>query len=212
MRKDGSIASVLDNASPYLIPKHVVPPNSGYVGLLLHIILPILIQRLKYETCPRPIWLADNRSNSSDEHHCRCFKIDPSDIKSCKAKLIKYGFEPPIAQENHGQVFGLKLRIEEILQLHLKIMPDGVIESECEPPPEYPGAHMNQIHSFSPHVGMPALLDHVGVLYDVILPVPDSCKVPKIFPTDRPLKWWELALVLGVGALLAYLIIQALKK
>ena len=91
-------------------------------------------------------------------------------------------------------------------------MPDGIIESECEPPPEYPGAHINQSHSFSPHIGISALLDHIGITYKIIQPVPDSCTTPIISLPDRPLKWWEMIVVGGIGVLLAYLIIQALKK
>ena len=149
--------------------------------------------------------------NSSDEHHCRCFKISPSDIEKCKTKLVKLRFEEQILEEDHGQVFGLKRKILEILQIHFKVMPDGIIEAELEPPPEYPLAHINQIHSYSPHDGMSPLLGLLGIKYEIIPPVPKTCHLPTIIDPDKPLKWWEIVII-GVAAVgIGYLIVKALK-
>ncbi len=91
-------------------------------------------------------------------------------------------------------------------------MPNGIIESELEPPPEYPGAHTNQIHSYPSHDGLPVLLEQIGIEYSVITPIPDTCSLPKIIKPDRPLKWWEMIL-LGIIALgIGYLILQIFKK
>lgn len=151
--------------------------------------------------------------NTSDIHHCCCFKIDPKDIDICKSRLEEFGFEKqPVGEINHGQVFGLRRKLNELLQLHFKVMPDGMIESELEPPPEYPGAHINGIHSYSPHTGMAVLLQRLRLKYTIILPIPKTCKLPTIIDPNKPLKWWQIVIlgvvVVGVGAL----IVQALKK
>ena len=156
--------------------------------------------------------MIEKLSNSSDEHHCRCFKINPIEIELCKKRLIELGFEPQVAEENHGQIFGLRRKLLELLQIHFKVMPNGVIESELEPPPEYPGAHINQLHSYSPHDGIPVLLEHIGIKYTVIQPVPNTCHLPKIIDPDKPLKWWEI-LIIGLAAVgIGYLILKVIKK
>ena len=154
----------------------------------------------------------EDLQNSSDEHHCRCFKISPSDIEECKTKLVKSGFEEQILEENHGQVFGLKLKILEILQIHFKAMPDGIIEAELEPPPEYPLAHINQIHSYPPHKGIALLLSLLGIKYKIIPPVPKTCHSPTIIDPDKPLKWWEIVIIGVIAAGIGYLIVKAIKN
>lgn len=84
--------------------------------------------------------------------------------------------------------------------------------NELEPPPEYPGAHLNQIHSYPPHDGMPVLLEHIGIKYTIIQPVPNTCHLPKIIDPDKPLKWWEI-LIIGLAAVgIGYLIVKTLKQ
>ena len=157
--------------------------------------------------------MSEELKNTSDKHHCRCFRINPKDIELCKTRLEEWGFEKqPGGEEDHGQVFGLRRKLLELLQIHFKVMPNGIIESELEPPPEFPGAHRNQIHSYPPHDGMPILLEHIGLEYTVISPIPDTCHLPKIIDPDKPLKWWEM-LLLGVAAVgIGYLILQIFKK
>ena len=122
--------------------------------------------------------------------------IRPEDIMICKKRLEGVGFEKqPAGEENHGQAFGLRYRLAEVLQLHFKVMPNGLIESEFEPPPEYPGAHLNQKHSYPPHEGLPFLLNNIGLKYTMCAPIPDTCNLPKIIKPDRPLSAWEMALV-----------------
>lgn len=154
----------------------------------------------------------DILQNSSDKHHCRCFKINPNDIEVCKMKLVEFGFEEQIAEENHGQVFGLKRKLLEILQIHFKVMPNGMIESELESPPKYPFAHINEIHSYPPHDGMHVLLNLIEIKYEIIQPVPETCHLPTIIDPNKPLKWWEI-LIIGIAAVgISYLILKALKK
>lgn len=109
-----------------------------------------------------------------DPHHCTCFKVE-EDLVSCKAKLEKIGCKPQILEENHGQVFGLTFRINEYEQVHIKPMPDGTIEAEVEPPPDYPGAHLNPEHSYSAHDELEIILKHAGILYNRRSRPPSTC-------------------------------------
>jgi len=145
-------------------------------------------------------------------HHCRCFKINAKDIQVCRQKLLELGFEPQITEVNHGQVFGLRKKIFDLLQIHFKVMPNGIIESELEPPPEFPGAHLNDIHSYPPHEFLPGVLDHIGINYKIIPPVPNTCRLPKIIDPKKPLKWWEI-LIIGLAAVgIGYVVLQLLRK
>lgn len=155
----------------------------------------------------------ENLKNLSDEYHCRCFKINSNDLETFRKKLIEVGFEKqPGGEEDHGQVFGLRKKLLEVLQIHIKVLTNGIIEAELEPPPEYPGAHLNQVHSYSPHDGMPVLLDHIGFRYTIIHPIPDTCHLPTIIEPDRPLKWWQF-LIIGLAAVgIGYLIYKSIKS
>ena len=154
-----------------------------------------------------------NRTNTSDKHHCRCFTLRSEDIAICKKRLEEAGFEKqPVGEENHGQRFGLRYRIANLLQIHFKVMPGGLIESEMEPPPEYPGAHLNQKHSYPSHELLLAMLNSIGIGYTMRTPIPDTCNLPKIIKPDRPLLWWEIILI-GLAALVvSYLLYQIFKK
>jgi len=151
--------------------------------------------------------------NTSDEHHCRCFRINTSDIETCKIRLKELGFEQqPGGEEDHGQVFGLRFRFKKLLQIHWKVMSNGIIESEMEPPPEHPGAHLNQIHSFPPHEDVQVLLNKMNLQYNTIHPIPRTCVEPNIVEPNNPLKWWEI-LALGLaGAAAAFIILKATKS
>lgn len=154
-----------------------------------------------------------NQPNTSDEHHCRCFMIRPEDITVCKKCLEEAGFEKqPGGEENHGQTFGLRYRLAELLQLHFKVMPNGQIESEFEPPPEYPGAHLNQKHSYPPHEILPLLLNTIGLKYTMSTPIPDTCNLPKSIKPDRPLSSWEMAFIVLAALGTGYLIYKIFKK
>lgn len=139
--------------------------------------------------------------NTSDKHHCCCFKINPKDIQTCKTLLEECGFEiQPIGEEYHGQVFGLRCRLTELTQIHFKVMSNGIIESELEPPPEYPGAHINPIHSYPSHKEISILLEHIKIKYTIIPPIPETCRFPTIIAPNKPMRWWEMLIVGGVAA------------
>ena len=153
------------------------------------------------------------RANTSDKHHCRCFVIKRRDVPICRKHLEEMGFErQPIGEENHGQEFGLRYRIERVLQIHVKVMANGLIESELEPPPEYPIAHLNQRYSYSPHLGLPLLLSQIGLEYKIRTPIPDTCNLPEIIKPGRPLSAWETVLALLGIIVVCYLLYQGLKK
>lgn len=136
---------------------------------------------------------------TSDLHHCRCFKIAPEDIKNCKKGLERIGFQEPLAQMgNEQQVFGLTAPITDLLQIHTKVMNDGTIEGELEPPADYPGAHLNQIHSYSAHKEIKMILDDIGIPYVIPSSIPDTCLAPRIIRPDRPM---HAATMIGLGIL-----------
>ena len=109
-----------------------------------------------------------------DPHHCNCYFIHNDDIEDFKETLLDFGFTDEF-QEDHGQLYGYVLRVEDKLQIHIKVMPDGGIESEMEPPPAYPAAHLNQKHSYSAHKETRQILRLSRVGYDVTTPIPDTC-------------------------------------
>ena len=111
-------------------------------------------------------------------HHCRCFFIHGGGIEDFKNFLLDFGFKNEL-QEHHGQLYGYVLRMEDKLQLHIKVMPNGNIESEMEPPPDYPMAHLNPEHSYSAHKETEQILRSSGIRCDVLTSIPDTCVNPK---------------------------------
>ena len=135
----------------------------------------------------------------NDPHHCRCFFINNDHVTDFENFLLDSGFKDEF-QENHGQLYGYVLRVEDQLQLHIKVMPDGSIESEMEPPPAYPAAHLNPKHSYSAHKETRQTLRLSRIRYGVITPIPDSCIHRKIKKPDEPTHavGFALAGILGV--------------
>lgn len=146
----------------------------------------------------------DEAESSNDPHHCRCYSIHTYDIEDFRRFLLKSGFKD-VLQEDHGQLYGYALRVEEDLQLHIKIMRDGSIESEMEPPPAYPMAHLNQKHSYSAHKETEQFLRLSRVSYRTARMVPDTCRRPKIIKPNKPTHAAEFALagVLSVAVAIA---------
>ena len=114
--------------------------------------------------------------NLGDPHHCKCYSIDPQEIEDFRRELTNLGFTYEL-QEDHGQVFGLVLRVSEYLQLHIKVMPDGTIEGEMEPPLAYPFAHINPEHCYSAH-------KEIGELFDLLPPPVFAVIVRKMVRTQ----------------------------
>ena len=137
-----------------------------------------------------------------DKHHCRCFGIDRALISKFRDMLVSHSFESTL-QVDHGQVFGLRRRMSEYKQVHVKVMPDGSIESETEPPPEYPFAHINQTHSYSSHHVVRKLLRGMKIPYSIVGDVPDTCLRPVVVLPKSPTEWKTIAGLAGAAAGLA---------
>ena len=137
-----------------------------------------------------------------DPHHCRCYFVHNDDIKNFENALLDFGFKDEF-QEDHGQTYGYVLRVEDDLQFHIKVMPDGNIESEMEPPPAYPAAHLNPEHSYSAHKETRQVLRLSRIRYDVITPIPDTCIHPKIKKPNKPTHaaGFALAGILGIAGI-----------
>lgn len=145
---------------------------------------------------------------NNDPHHCRCFSIDPDDIDDFKVGLENLGFNYEL-EKDHGQVLGLALRVEDDLQLHIKVMQDGNIEAEMEPPPAYPFAHLNSEHSYSAHHELSEVLRAIPIKHHKKIIPPITCLRRQILKPDNPTHAKTIAglaiLAVGVGALLYYL-------
>ena len=145
----------------------------------------------------------------TDPHHCRCFSIRVPHIESFRTILSDFGFKDEL-QENHGQVFGYVLRVEDKLQLHVKVMPDGSIESEMEPPPAYPAAHLNQEHSYSAHQETEQVLRLSRIGYGIIPEIPHTCIHRKIKKPYKPTHASGFALAGLAGVVIAAILLKLL--
>ena len=123
-------------------------------------------------------------AEKEDPHYCHCFVID-EDVETFKKKLDDLDAVEQL-EENHGQAFGRAFRISEYLQLHIKVMPSCEIESEMEPPPDYPGAHLNQEHSYSAHREVQEVLHITKTPYHLKRRVPTTCLQPVIKKPKNP--------------------------
>ena len=144
-----------------------------------------------------------------DQHHSRCFSIDPEDIDEFRLQLEEIGFIDEF-QEDHGQVFGRILRLADDLQFHFKVMRNGMIEGEMEPPPACPGAHLNPEHSYSAHREIEEILStKTTVTYYVERNIPETCLNLVIKKPDNPTHAKTIAVIgiagVGLAALLHYL-------
>ena len=142
---------------------------------------------------------------SNDPHHCRCFSINEDNIDKFEELLIDFGFQDTL-QEDHGQVYGYALRVEDRLQLHLKVMPDGNIEAEMEPPPAYPAAHLNEKHSYSAHDEVGQVLRAVRIRHHTKLRIPKTCREPIIEKPINPTHAAGFAVGIGFGLLAAFIV------
>ena len=140
------------------------------------------------------------RTNGGDRHHCRCFWVGRRGISRFRALLAGIGFEEQVLEANHGQVFGMRRKMSEQEQVHIKVMPDGWLESEIEPPPEYPLAHVNPAHSYSSHDAVRGILHECGMEFRMVADVPRSCLNPTVVRPYRPTHWKKIAGVASVAA------------
>ena len=148
-----------------------------------------------------------------DRHHCRCHRVSSYRIRKLEDKLTSLGFER-VLEEDHGQTFGRRLRLSEYEQLHIKVMPNGWIEAEIEPPPEYPIAHINQKHSYSAHHAVIDTLGKCGIRFRTVHDVPPTCKDPVVDRPSKPTHWkvFVAALVVAVIAFVGVLTANKLRS
>lgn len=139
--------------------------------------------------------------DGGDRHHCRCFWIGRREIRRFRDLLAGIGFEEQLLEENHGQVFGMRRTISEQEQVHIKVMPDGWIESEIEPPPEYPLAHVNPAHSYSSHDEVLGILHECRIGFRMVADVPEPCLNPTVKRPNKPTHWKTIVGAVSVVAL-----------
>ena len=96
-----------------------------------------------------------------DQYHCNCFSIDTRYIASLRQQLLNEGYFVPM-HEDHGQVFGLAKNLDNTMQFHIKVMPNGRIEAEIEPRTDYL-EHLNQQYSSPGHHYVKELLDRYRI-------------------------------------------------
>lgn len=149
-----------------------------------------------------------------DRHHCRCHKVATYSIQKLRDRMMtRLGFEE-VLEEDHGQVFGRRLLLSKREQLHIKVMSDGWIEAEIEPPPEYPLAHINQKHSYSAHHAVIDMLGKCGIRFRTVHDVPPTCLDPIVDRPSKPTHWKVLlgASVAGVAAFFSVLAVNKLRS
>ena len=133
-----------------------------------------------------------------DRHHCRCHKVATYRIRKLGDGMVGQGFER-VPEEDHGQVFGMRLRLSELEQLHVKVMPNGRIEAEIEPPPEYPLAHINQKHSYSAHRAVIDMLGKCDIRFRTEHNVPPTCLDPIVERPSKPAHWKVFVAAFGAA-------------
>jgi len=142
-----------------------------------------------------------------DPHHCNCFAIDARYTDYLKDQLLNNGYHDP-PQEDHGQLYGLATNIDEVLQFHLKTMPNGRIEAELEPQTQFV-EHLNQKYSSPAHFQVKQVMDMLHIPYQQIQ-VSFHCLSRKI---KRPSKTTSvIGAVIAVVGLIAALAILFSKK
>ena len=141
-------------------------------------------------------------SQKNDPHHCHCFQIGTLSPKVI-LKMEQNGFKKQILEEDHGQIFSRVKRIDEHTQIHFKVLPDRIIESEMEYPPDYPFAHINSTHSYSAHNETQIILDQFSIPHKLTRVPPITCIEPEIIDAKKPSHWISIAVVCLIGAVVA---------
>ncbi len=96
------------------------------------------------------------------------------------------GYHEPMLEEDRGQYCSFAKRLSEYSQIHIKLKTTGRIEAEIEPPQDYPGAHLNSIHSYSAHKELQAQLSILGIPFKCRRAIPLTCVNPQIVPPVQP--------------------------
>lgn len=146
---------------------------------------------------------------TQDPKHCTCFTV-LENIDETKQKLEHDGYTPQLAEFNHGQKFGLKKKMDDVTQTHVKVKPNGDIEAENEPSPEYILAHLDDKYSYSAHDEVQDFLNRFNIPYS-IKKVADTCIDKIIVKPESPLHWIILAGLILLGAILGWAFIKILR-
>lgn len=104
-----------------------------------------------------------------------------------------YDIDP--LQENHGQIWGLVKTLDDFWQIHVKVMPDGLIECEIEPKHDYPAEHLDQQNSFSGHHHVSYYLKNYRVPCHARM-APVSCLVPAFKKPGNPVHISKLVAII----------------
>lgn len=141
-----------------------------------------------------------------DPYHCNCFKIQTTHTVYMHEQLLNNQFfDPP--QENHGQVFGLAKNLDQVMQIHVKVMPTGNIEAEIEPSIRYV-EHLNQNYSTPAHYHVKQILDVLRIPYETIC-ASRKCLEGRI---HKPTKTTSVLAVLIGGLMILGLIAALVSK
>ena len=133
-----------------------------------------------------------------DPHHCHCFKIQKFD-RDMEKQLFNDGFIIPLLELNHGQIYSFEKKINEYTQIHIKIMPSGVIEVENEYPSSYPIEHLDSTYCYSGHKEIEKILNHYQIPYTRKSNIPITCIDRIIIKCKNPIHW-SIIMVLALFA------------
>lgn len=125
--------------------------------------------------------------NDSDPHHCNCFFMSPLSIQDFYIILKQMRFTEQVVEEPRGQIIGLAKDIDENNRIHIKIMGEGNIEAEIEPPLKYPLEHLDSKYCYSAHYELQNILRYMDFIYYIKNNIPQSCINRKIVKPDHPI-------------------------
>lgn len=158
-------------------------------------------------------WSLDWLASSHDPHHCRCFRVRKSDILTYKTGLESLGFRETSLQLDQGQLFELVRSDGNGKQMHIRIMPLGQIESEIEPSPSYPFAHLNPLHSYSAHLELEQIFRKwIRISYKRRIRMPITCFKRVIVEPQSPTYIVTFVFVIIAVVVICYVIYRLSKK
>ena len=112
-------------------------------------------------------------------------------------QLLNDGFIIPLLELNHGQIYSFQKKINEYAQIHIKIMPSGVIEVENEYPSSYPIEHLDSTYCYSGHKEIEKILNHYQIPYTRKSNIPITCIDRIIIKCKNPIHW-SIMVSLGI--------------
>lgn len=146
------------------------------------------------------IKIKSSRLPTLDPHHCRCFSVSRAYLWNFETAMKSLGYHEPMLEEDHGQYCSFAKRLSEFTQIHIKVKTTGSLEAEIEPPQDYPGAHLNSIHSYSAHKQLQSQLSVLGIPFKCRRTIPLTCINPQIVSPVQPTHRNDL---LGLTAVVA---------